>query len=210
MVLQSSASELRRLIEKAQKGDKSSFETLYSECYAPLYRYVYMKLGGRTPVRHDSEDIVQDAFLRAWSTLDRMDVNSGSPMAYLYTIARNLVIDKARKKKEVLFPEGNEFDFISGDLQTPEEYAHQKEQGNILSDAMSLLSVEQREILVLRFMNGFSTDEIREITGKSAEAVRQLQSRALKALRYMFVKEESFDELKKVPIENDREHIQDK
>ena len=185
-----SSVQLRGLVSDAQKGDKSSFERLYNECYAPLYRYVYLKLGGRLSVKQDAEDILQDAFLRAWSTLDRMDVNNGSPLAYLYTIARNLVIDKVRRKKELLFPEGNEFEFIAGDLQSPEEYAHLGEQTKILSKAMGGLSAEQREILVLRFMNGLSTEEIVSITGKTPEAIRQLQSRALKSLRYMVVPEE--------------------
>lgn len=145
------------------------------EQYDKLLRYCYMKVRNREL----AEDITQDAFVRFLGSKGYRE--QGREMAYLYTIARNLCADQYRKKKELLIED------LAPDMQNCFPAEDDPEERLITSlsieQALDALTPEDREIVVLRYVNELSAAEIGKIMGISRFAVHRRLKAALKKLR---------------------------
>ena len=125
-------------------------------------------------------------FIKAYTSFHNYSYTGKSPLAYFYTIARNTLIDRSRKKR-IQTVQISEDDTILEQL--PDESARideqlmKKEEALVLRHQIELLSEDQQEVILLRFIDGLSTKEIAEVLGKKEPAVRQLQSKGLKSLR---------------------------
>jgi len=170
--------ELRALIVRAQQGDKNAFGSLYEFFYTPIYRYIYFRVRSKD----DAVELTQEVFMKAFTAFARYESRTDTPLPYLYTIARNIVIDRGKKKHTVEVDE-EVFANISDDSMNLERDAINAEESDAMKRAMQLLPEDQREALELRFALGLSGREVAETMGKTEEAVRQLQSRGLKSLR---------------------------
>lgn len=171
------------LLERAKDGDTSAFGTLYQLYFAPTYRYIFFR------VKHteEAEDLTQSVFVRVYATIVDYEHRGKPLLAYLYTVARNIIIDYWRKKKSIIMddPERLQTEIdavhkILPELQDPFDT-------KILHTAIEQLTDDQQEVVVLRFLNDLPNRDIAEQLGKSEEAIRQLQSRALKALRSLLI-----------------------
>lgn len=164
-------------VVKAKEGDSDAFNFIYSELFAPLFRYVYFRVNRK----EEAEDLTQVVFLKIWSALPGFDVKSGGQFySWCFSIARNSIMDFWKKKKEVLLEE------IKIQPSGEENIANlidDKKVGEAVKKAILSLNEEQQDIMVLKFINELSNKEIAETLGKSEEAVRQAQSRALKELK---------------------------
>jgi RNA polymerase sigma-70 factor (ECF subfamily) len=116
--------------------------------------------------------------MKAYGAFSRYSYSGISPLAYFYTIARNTIIDH-RRKKHLIIAEEDELLAVSDTSPGPQEEAMQAESGEAIRLIISQLSEDQQDVVVLRFIEGRSTKEIAELLGKTEEAVRKLQSRAL-------------------------------
>lgn len=165
------------------KKSSDAFGELYDLYNNRIYRFILFKISNK----EEAQDLVSETFLRAWQ-----HINQDKPItnlnAFLYTIARNLIIDHYRKqaKFESVSPEILKFIPETGTVGTTEEIIKGIDvQGDVkkISGALLKISEQYSEIIVLRFIDGLSTDEIAEIIGCSKGNVRVLQHRALTALR---------------------------
>jgi RNA polymerase sigma-70 factor, ECF subfamily len=176
---------LKTLVQKTSEGDTEAFGLLYRECAQKIYRYVYVRLGAVVGKKQLAEDITQEVFLRLYNALKTLNFKEGSPMAYMYTIARNMIIDHSRKKKEdILHDEEASMDDFTDGKDSLEEEAQLREMSGHALEAVSSLPDAVQEVIIFTYMNGYSTEEICHITGKNPEAVRKLKSRGLGLLRY--------------------------
>jgi RNA polymerase sigma-70 factor (ECF subfamily) len=159
-----------------QDETTSYFLQIYDTYADAIFRFVLMKVS----TREVAEDIVQDTFMRFWQAL-REGTVLRSDRALLYTIARNLVIDWYRKKKDAsldkLLEEGIEF--AGNDTHRILEQAEVKE----ALRAINTLDEPSREALTLRFVDGLSPSDIAELTGDTANAVSVRLNRAVKKLQ---------------------------
>ena len=161
--------------------EKEDFSRLYNEYFSPIYRYIYFRVGSKM----DAEDIVQEVFLKAFSSAERYNDFARMPVSFFYIIARNAVIDHFRRKKIIVNDEEVLLS-VPDNGSSPEENAATAEEVLKLRQKISELPEMEKEAVILKFMNGMETKEICLILGKSEEAVRQLQSRGLKTLRKLF------------------------
>ncbi|MBQ7933193.1 MAG: sigma-70 family RNA polymerase sigma factor [Lachnospiraceae bacterium] len=127
------------------------------EQYDKIYRYCYFRVENQ----HLAEDITQETFLRFFESSTYKD--TGRPLAYLYTIARNLCIEEFRKApveelKEELAQEGFEEKFI---------------RQQALKQAMAELSKEEEELLLLRYVNQVSFADLCKLYGRSRFALHR-------------------------------------
>ena len=166
------------LIEKAQSGDKEAFGVIYSELYAPVFRYAYI----RTRNNEHSEDIAAEVFLKFYSALDSYSSQKESPLPYLFTITRNLLINDGKKKKTELFEDGAEEQIRDTTRGQMDKSILDEDVKHIMSK-MSELAPDQREVIELKFLSELSSREIAELLSKSEANVRQLESRGLRRLR---------------------------
>lgn len=168
----------KTLVARAKAGDMGAFEELYTLFYTPVFRYVYL----RTKNKEEAEDLTQVVFLKIYKSISRFESGSSAPLAYFFTVARNTLIDHWRKQGRVIYDD-ELISKKSDELIDEKSDATIREAKEIIAQAMESLTDDQKEVITYRFIHELETKEICELTGKKEEAVRQLQSRGLKAMR---------------------------
>lgn len=166
------------LMRRAKEGDAEAFGILYEEYFTPVFRYIYFRVSDKSR----AEDLAQTTFIKVFQSLKSYTERANSPLAYFFTIAKNLTIDEARKKKPATFGEET-FSDIPDTSRGAEDSAKKREIQELIRHSLLILSDDQREVITLKFVNEFSNSEVANLLGKTEEAVRQLQSRGLKILR---------------------------
>jgi len=181
---------LIELVRSAKRGDKNSFSELHKYYITPIFRFVYFRVRSRV----DAEDLTQNIFLKAWNALpnykQKNDQFSFYPVgsrgdsfgAWLYAIARNTVIDFWRKKKDWDISELGKNTIKSKD-EPVDDLIEREDDLRGLKEIIELLTDEQQEAVILKFIDGLSNKEISKIMGKKEDAIRQLQSRAIRILK---------------------------
>lgn len=147
------------------------------EQYDKIYKYCYFKLDNKDV----AEDITQETFLKYFE--QKTYISRGKPLAYLYTIAKNLCIDYYRKTKPI---ELKEIDIISN-------YENDLLTSITLKNAIDELPYELREIILLRFTNELQVNEIAIILGISRFAVMRKIKKALDDLAITLKKEDFYE-----------------
>jgi RNA polymerase sigma-70 factor (ECF subfamily) len=174
------------LAVRASKGESAAFGLLYDRHVTAIYRYVYYR------VRDDAEaeDLTSDVFMRALKAMPRYEPRQAF-LAWLYLIARNAVIDRARKgNRQVSFEDALEHPGVDKVIEPDAELLAHSDSAT-LRDALSKLTPLQQEVVVLRFLEGYSTQEIASIVGKQEGTVRGIQFRAIGALRQLIPSREA-------------------
>lgn len=164
------------LVAKAQNGDHEAFGELYQKYLDRIYRYIYFRVQNNP---HDAEDIAGEVFFKAWEKLNTYKDNRIGFQAWIYTIAHNAVIDYYKRTKKITRLDER----VADTGQNVEDEVLQKNQLEYVLNALSMLTDEQKQVVTLRFVEGFDHNEIAEIMHKKEDAVRALQYRALKILK---------------------------
>ena len=172
------APEVRSLVVRAQAGDREALEELYLTHFDRIYSYLHLSVGNR----HDAEDLTTQTFLRMLEAIGRFRWQSVPFSAWLFRIAHNLAIDHFRARRrvqpeeEVPEPPGQEES--SAEQQAMESIG----QAGMLT-LIERLSMEQRQVLTLKFLFGFANADVAGILDKTEGAVKSLQHRALASLQ---------------------------
>ncbi len=166
------------LIRQAQKGDKEAYGQLYDHYIAPIYRFVVVKVTDKD----EAQDLTHEVFLSAWQNLKNYK-NQGFPFSsWLYQIARNKVIDHYRTKKDHsdIYEIDEDLVKVVGVVESNLDIRLAVEE---VKGALSQLSDEQQEVIMLKFIEDLSNEEIAKAMDKSEGAVRLLQHRAVNNLK---------------------------
>lgn len=161
------------LVRRAQQGDADAFTELYRRHVDQIYRFVYLRVGDEAA----AEDLTSEVFVRALESLHAYEDRGAPFAAWLYRIANARVVDHWRRSRQV------DVSLDSGEIELPFEPAARDVFAlKILSESLRRLTAEQQEVIILKFVEGYSTAEISQITGRSEGAVKALQRRALASL----------------------------
>ncbi len=174
------------LVRLAKAGDADAFGHLYETYLDRIYRYIYF----RVTDEQTAEDLISQVFTKAWENLDRYQPSGRPFIAWLYTIAHNTVIDHYRTRKDTVAIENTIS--LASDAPSPSEQVERHFEADHLRAALQMLTPEQQQVVVLKFIAGMSTDEIATQLRKSAGAVRALQMRALQALAKQMHRDEVY------------------
>ena len=165
------------LIQLARRGDAAACATLYDRHYDTVYRYCYYHVGD-VPL---AQDLTGEVFVRMVENLDRFDVRGRPLLAWLYAIARNLIADTYRKSGQAQQLPLNEAQAVGEDTLT------QRVELRLLAEdlvaALTCLTEEQRQVILLKFVLNHNNAEVARMLGKPHGAIKSLQHRALAALR---------------------------
>jgi RNA polymerase sigma-70 factor (ECF subfamily) len=175
------------LVARAKAGDTSAFSELVSKYERRIYRLA------KNITRHDedAEDVLQDAFLKAYEHLDRFEGNSKF-YTWLVRIAVNEALMKLRKRKTdktvpLDEPVDAGEDLVQREIavwdDNPEQQYSSEEMKKILEDALDTLKPDFRTVFTLRDIEELSTEETAEALGISIAAVKSRLLRARLALR---------------------------
>jgi RNA polymerase sigma-70 factor, ECF subfamily len=166
------------LLVLARSGNQQALETLCRRCWRPVYR----SFARYTHDPAEAEDLTQEVFLRAIRALPEYSDRGVPYLAYLLRIAANLARDRWRAGARRLVPLGDLPD-IPASGPGPDGLAEADEERAALFRAIDRLEPHHRTVLRLRILEGRSAREVGELTSRSAAAVRQMNVRALAALR---------------------------
>jgi RNA polymerase sigma-70 factor (ECF subfamily) len=177
------APDVWRLVDRAQAGDSDAFAQIYHRYLDTVLRFVYFRVGNRQV----AEDLTAETFLRALRRIGSVTWQGRDLGAWLVTIARNLVADyfkSGRYRFEVSTGEVLDADDAQerGPEGSPEAAVVDHITNVALLSAVQRLNPEQRECIVLRFLQGFSVAETAQVMGKNEGAIKALQYRAVRAL----------------------------
>src|SRR5438552_8284492 len=164
------------LARRAASGDRRAFAALYDRHVDAVYRYAYFRLR----IDAEAEDVTSEVFHRALLAMPRFEPRRPF-LAFLYTIARNVVTDRIRRER----PQASFEDALAhpSDVPGPEELASASDDARRLRSAVARLTTLQQEVIVLRYLEGRSTKETAVVIGKPESTIRGIQMRALAALR---------------------------
>jgi len=177
------------LIARAQRGDPAAFAELYDLHNEAVYTYVYYRVGGNV---HVAEDLTGEVFVRLVERIGRF-THRGRPIrAWLYTIARNLVADHRRTLAKVAIGPLEE-SLPDGETDQPAHAVQRRLTQECLAAALQHLTEEQRQVVLLKFMEDHSNAQVAALLGKTEGAVKSLQHRALDALRRALEKERCYE-----------------
>jgi RNA polymerase sigma-70 factor (ECF subfamily) len=171
------------LVEAAIAGDVAAFAVLYDRHLERVYRHVYYGTGNRA----DAEDLTQQVFLQAWQGMARFRRTGAPFIAWLLTIAHNLVVN-ARARGGRARPLDRE-PASEARWADPEALALARHDGDRVRQAIARLKPEQQRVIVLRFVERLDCAAIAAALGKSEGNVRVIQYRALVALRELLAGE---------------------
>ena len=176
------SSDIHVLIERAIYGDAQAFGRLYDMHIDRVYRHVYYRVGNVA----DAEDLTQQVFFRAWQAIPRYKKTAIPFLAWLIKISHNLVIDFYRSNKVVTDLDLDIFPGKPGS--NPEHMAEARFEQQQMRQAILELPGDQQQVVLMRFIEGFSYSEIAASISKSEGAVRVILHRALVRLRKILEK----------------------
>lgn len=165
-----------------QFKDHKSFELLYDQMVDPLYRFIYLKVNSK----EIAQDLISELFLKAWKDLTNRKEPVKYLKSYLYTVARNLVIDyyrSAQKQRELALDESIEIP-----VESSETEVIVKLEGEQIITVIQTLKDSYKEVLILKHVQELSLSEIARIIEKTPVATRVLLHRANQALKREYEK----------------------
>ena len=176
---QKTAEEIRILARDASRSDVDAFGDLYRLYHGPLLQYV----NARVAHRQEAEDLTNAIFEKAFAAIGRYQPSPAQFSTWLYTIARNALIDHYRKRRLPVEPDADHELLQATDPQGgPEEQLVADELRKVLYDAILELTDDQRQVVGCRFFFNLSVHEVAQMLGKTEGAVKALQFRALERL----------------------------
>lgn len=171
------------LVAECLVGSEDTFATLVERHLRSVYSFALRSAGD------EAEDIAQDTFLKVWKNLEKYDPNQSQFRTWLMRIARNTVIDYLRKKKSFVFSDFEHDSKESSLSETPDveplpdELVARAHDEREVREVLEKLPPTYREVLLLRYMNQLSFEEISKILGEPSNTVRSRHRRALLQLR---------------------------
>jgi len=173
-----STENVRRLVDRAQKGDRTALEELYLIHFDRIYSYLHVSVGNK----HDAEDLTTQTFLKMLEKIGRFRWQSAPFSAWLFRIAHNLAMDHFRSRRrwqpEAEVPEPLDSEEPSAELEAMQSIGRES-----MFELIEKLSPEQQQVLILKFVFNFPNGDVANILDKTEGAIKSLQHRALASLQ---------------------------
>ena len=170
-------SEEWELVQRAQTLDEAALASLYTSYYPRVYNYAFLQLGDI----HAAEDLASEVMLKLLESIKKYRFRGTPFSAWVFRIARNRLIDLHRRRKRR--GEVNLTEPLASMQIGPQTMAERALERGQLQLALKYLTDEQRQVIVLKFIEGFDNASIARILGRSEGAIKSLQHRALNSLR---------------------------
>jgi len=168
-------SEVAQLVDRAAGGNFEAFGQLYGIYLDRIYRYAFHQVRDRMT----AEDITEEVFVKAWKAIKSCKGKGRTFSAWIYRIAHNHIINTLRNTQKFTSIEMENV----ADISDPKLEVEMKLEQQELTEMIADLPQNQRQVVVLKFIEGLDNREIGKIMRKSEGAVRILQMRALTTLR---------------------------
>jgi RNA polymerase sigma-70 factor (ECF subfamily) len=172
------ADRIRALVDQARGGDTEAFGQLYDHYVTGIYRLAFYRLGSKQL----AEDITAETFVRALRSISTFTWQGKDFGAWLTTIARNLITDHYKSSRQRLELVVDAVPERTATGPGPEAEVLANLSSADIMRAVQALPPEQRDCILMRFMEGLSIAETAQVLDRSEGAVKQLQLRAVRNL----------------------------
>ncbi len=166
------------LLERLKNGDQDAFSQVYDQYVDHIYRYIFFKVSDQ----HLAEDLTSNTFLKCWEYIRDEQKMIDNIRAFLYRVARNLVIDHYRTRTDT-----TDLTTVAGlddqQLPLPDELISISQDSKILIKDLAKLPDDYNDIITLRYIEEYSVKEISNLLGKTENNVRVTLHRAIQALK---------------------------
>ncbi len=169
---------LRALVDLARDGDAEAFGQLYDHYVSGVFRFIYYRVGSRQL----AEDLTSETFVRGLKAIQRFTWQGKDFGAWLTTIARNLIADHFKSSRSRLEIVSDEVPESRTPASSPEDDVLSLISNELLFEAVNSLPPEQRDCILMRFIQGMSIAETAAALQRSEGAIKQLQLRAVRSL----------------------------
>lgn len=163
-------------LKKKKDSDFKGAEELFTSTWEPLYRFIYFKVQNR----EEAEDVTQETYVKALAYLEKHNTQIDKHIGFLKTVALNVLRDRWRKNKRQGV--NVNIDLINPKEQALEDPTENSAQRMFIEEALNKLKEEQRMVIELRIIKGYSVAETAELMNKKEVTIRVMQYRALQAL----------------------------
>lgn len=181
------SSQDARLAQRAKEGDEAAFAEIYNRHYQDIYTYLYYRVNDAEA----AQDLAGEVFVRLVERIDSFTYRGRPILAWLYTVARNLLIDHQRQQaKARALPLDEQ---LVADSAGPPETADRRLARDCLNRSLKHLTEEQQRVILHKMLEGRSNAEVAILMDKTEGAIKSLQHRALASLRRA-MKQERCDE----------------
>lgn len=170
--------ELESLVKKASQGDHLAFGRIYDLYFEKVYRFVYFRVNHREA----AEDLVAEVFVKVWGKAREIQ-DTRSFNGWIYQIARNLVIDYYRSRKQNV-----DLTLVENILEYEDNMVDRTNlsfQQKSFLEELKNLTEEQQLVIKLKFLDELENSDIARILGKSEGAIRVIQHRAIAELKHL-------------------------
>lgn len=168
----------KKLVKKAQKGDKKAFSQLYDLYLSEIYRFCFYKTGNH----QQAEDLTQEIFLKVLKSLNGFKGKS-SFKNWLYGIAKHVIIDFYRNNYKLKTVSLNEWNWVQYLVVDEEDGSSGDIKAAKVKKILASLKDNYRKVLELRFLKGYSIKEVAKELGFTESNVKIIQYRAIRHLR---------------------------
>ena len=166
------------LVRRVRNNDPLAFEELYARYSPRVFGYLFQRLNGDA---EEAEDLTADVFARVYEKIDAFQPQGAPLSAWVFRIAHNRLIDAVRRRPrqtQVTLDEAPEL--AAGPVFGGVEQSVAMDQ---IKAGLARLTPEQRQVIILRFLEGKSLAETAAVVGRNEDAVKKLQARGLASLR---------------------------
>ena len=167
------------LLARAMDLGEAALSELYDRYEVKIYTYIYKRTGEPTL----AEDLTAQVFLKMLEAIHKQNAWHSSFSGWLYRIAHNIVIDYYRRRDRNKQVSIDDAPTITATKHNPVQTAELNMDIDQLRGAIQRLTAEQAEVVSLRFLEGYSINEVATMMDKTEGAVKALQYRAVSALR---------------------------
>ncbi|MFC0271559.1 RNA polymerase sigma factor SigX [Metabacillus herbersteinensis] len=161
---------------------ESAFQRIYERYHQDIFQFLYYMVKNR----EQAEDLVQEVYIRVLKSYEKFEGRS-SEKTWLFSIARHVAIDWFRKQKTLRQRIIEKFDWerqqFEDETPLPEEIALQNEDVQLMYRSLDTCTVDQRAVIILRYLQELSISETAEALGWTESKVKTTQHRALKQLQ---------------------------
>lgn len=171
------------LVARVIAGDRLAFTQLYDLYQDRVFRHVHY----RVSQREDAKDLTQQVFLQSWRGLPKYRRTASPFLAWLFTIAHNVIVDFYRRSKPVYYLEHEFREKRTGS--DPEHEAEVRWEQERVRKAVLRLKPDQQQVIVLRFLENLDAGDVAAVLGKTESNVRVIQHRAVQELRRILERE---------------------
>lgn len=166
----------RELIRRAQECDSQALAAIYEQYYQGIYNYIFYRVGDDSL----AEDLTAEVFVKVLEAIDSFTFRGVPFSSWLYRIAGNRIVDYFRRQPKqpavalddtLIFSDENPVDLLERGLTQHE-----------LRGALDRLTEDQKQVIILKFVDGLSNTEVAKVLRKSEGAIKSLQHRGLASL----------------------------